>query len=210
MTDNPALGGERDALKRDILIYLRDFTDVTDRDTIKKALGSIKAAAYETASVNAEVRRNFKNYLSKRTCRGKLAIADDEEFYYRISWHFAPRHYRAIAAFVKRFELVLEAEQQAEAELESAINEKIDQQSSDPLADEYYAELGAPDFAIVVYSHHIEVRAYESGVGEALPPGRKYIGCQGDIRWRYPVSALDSLKRLGRPIVDIEELRSQP
>lgn len=192
----------REVLKKEIITYLNEV-GVTDKSLIAKALQCIKDSACRDYPIDADMLRDraIRDYTKA------IGFSQGDAFYYRISWYFAPRHYASLVSFIKRFEAILEAECEAEEALESAIQEEIAFQV-DPLGDEYYDELGAPDFAICVYGDRIEVRAYEPGVGSILPKkGRKYIGSMHDIRWQFPLSCLDELKRSGRPIVSIEDLQ---
>lgn len=192
----------RQELKNDIINYLKSV-GVSDRDLLIKALNAIKEAAYQSTSLDAEMLKDAKI----RQYTKEIDIKQGEEFYYRLSWNFAPRHYNTLVGFVSRYEAILEAEAEAEMAVERAIQEYIYQQSSDPLGDEYYDELGAPDFAICVYEDRIEVRAYCKGVGDIIPKqGRKYIGSMHDVRWQFPLSALSALELLGRPVVKVSEL----
>ena len=191
-------------IKKDALDYLTQVANITDTAILTKALAAIKGAAWNEYQLDAEILRDkaVRKYVEA------IGLKEGDLFYVRISWNFAPRHYAKIAEFVSRYEAILSAEAEAAENLEAAIEEEIYQQSSDPLDDEYYDELGAPDFAVCVYADRIEVKAYGPGIGDLLPKkGRKYIGCQGNIRWQYPLSSLPELKRLNRPVVNVEELQ---
>ena len=193
---------DRDALKKDIIAYLTSV-GVTDRDLLAKALKAIKDAAYADHKIDSDdmKEKHIRDYA--KACGLKIG----DEFYYALTRNFSPRHYSSLVPFVKRFENIQSAEAEAEYELESKIDNEIYEQCMDPLSDGYYDELGAPDFAVCIHPKYIEVRAFEKGVGEVLPKqGRKYIGSQGDMRWSFPLSSLDELKTLNRPIVNVAEL----
>ena len=187
---------KRQELKNEIIAYLNN-AGVFDLAAIEKCLKAIKDAAYETSELN-EMDSKMRTYAKSAGVQG--------DFYYRISWYFSPPHYNAIKGFVKKLESIIEEEMDEAAKLEQAIDNEI-KGIVDPLDDEYFDDLGCPDFAIVIYADNIEVRAYEPGVGDRLPKkGRKYIGCAGDIRWSFPLSSLDSLQSIGRPVVDARKL----
>ena len=193
----------REQLDKDMISYL-STAGVTDQKLTAKALHCIQDAAHETCTVDDEVRSHYRDFFRA------IEMADGAEFYFKIAARFSPRHYEKIVAFVQRYESMQEAEWEAAEALEAAIEREIDEQH-DPLDDSKYDELGGPDFAVCIYQDRIEVRAYGPGMGELLPKhGRKYIGCRGDIRWRYPLSALPSLERLGRPVVKVTSVRVQP
>lgn len=191
----------RDELKKEIISYLTSV-GVSKKDLVAKSLSAIKSAAYFGDSLDAEMmeQKHIRDYA--RACGLKIG----DEFYFPLSRNFAPRHYQKLVSFVKILEQIEDVESQAEYELEEKIDTEINGQI-DPLSDGSYDELGAPDFAVCIYEKYIEVRAFEKGVGEILPKqGRKYIGSQGDMRWSFPLSSLNALKRMNRPVVNISEL----
>jgi len=191
----------RQQLKAEIVAYLK-ANNVNDKDLLIKACNAIKDSAFNSEALDAEMLRDAKT----RQYAKEIGIKQGDEFYYRLSWYFAPRHYATLVGFVTRYEELVEAEMKTEMELERAIENEVDSYR-DPLADENYDELGTPDFAVCVYENRIEVRAYTKGVGGILPKkGRKYIGNMYDVRWQFPLSALVELERLGRPVVKISEL----
>jgi hypothetical protein len=190
---------ERNQLKNDIIAYFSN-AGITDKALVNKALGAIKDAAFYGENLDEDMlkEKHIRDYVKP------LGFIKGQEFYFSLSRNFSPRHYMAIVQFVKRLEDIEEAEAKAEFDIEQKIEEEIYEQIMDPLSDGFYDELGAPDFAICIYDCHIEVRAYEKGVGDKLPKkGRKYIGSQGDMRWSFPLSMLDELKRCDRPIVNV-------
>lgn len=190
----------RDTLKTEICNYL--ISNGVSRDLLPKCLAAIKDAAHQNYPLDREMlmEKHIREYAKA------LDLKTGDDFYVRLCWSFASRHYATLVGFVRRLEIILEAEYQAEMELEDAIEKEIMHQH-DPLGDEYYDEMGCPDFAVCVYEDHIEVRAYCPGVGEKLPRNRKYIGCQGDIRWSFPLASLDELKRLNRPVVNVSDFQ---
>jgi len=182
----------RQELKQQIINYLNSV-GVVDVDKVKKALEVIKQSADETVSLHEIDDAKMRKYAKEAKVTG--------EFYYRISWAFSPKHYSVIANFVKQFEAILDKEAKAAIAIEEEIEKEI-KEIIDPLDDEYYDEIGCPDFAVVVYADYIEVRAYEPGVGDRLPrKGRKYTGCPGNVRWTFPKGMLEELKAMKRPTV---------
>lgn len=195
----------RQELKKDIVNYLTSV-GVTDRSVIAKALEVIKDAAFH----NYPLDKDALTQKQVRECAKFAHKQEGDDFYTGLCWNFAPRHYETLVGFVVRLEEIVSAEYEAEMALERAIEEEIDRQSQGQYyssIDEYYDELGCPDFAVIVYSDHVEVKAFESGMGDLLPKkGRKYIGNMDDVRWQFPLSALAELERLGRPVVRVSEL----
>jgi hypothetical protein len=45
----------------------------------------------------------------------------------------------------------------------------------------------------IVYSDRIEVTANETGMGDRIPKGRKYVGGKGDMRWEYSLDRLPEI-----------------
>lgn len=90
------------------------------------------------------------------------------------------------------------AELQAEwdkAEALMNLQDKIAEEENDRLVvrdDEVLDEL---EIYAIVYSDRIEVTSNVTGAGDRIPQGRKYVGTQGDMRWRYDLSRLDDLKQ---------------
>ena len=193
----------RKGLKKDIIVYLQSV-GVIDRELIIKALNCIKESSWNVVRVDGDVRRTYREFFKA------VPMADGAEFCFKIANNFAPRHYKVISEFAQRYYEIEQAEMKAAEALEAGIDKEIDYQH-DPLGDSEYDDLGTPDFAVCIYERYIEVRAYQSGMGEVLPKqGRKYTGCQGDIRWQYPLSALPELQRLGRPVVNVASLQVKP
>lgn len=194
----------RQAIKSDILAYCASI-GVTNKDALIKTCQAVKDAAFNCAPLDEEMLRDRQI----RAYAAAVGVKKGEDFYFQLSWKFSAPHYTALVEFVKRYEALLEEESKAEMELEQAIQEEI-QGMIDPLADEYYDEMGAPDCAICIYSDRIEVRAYVKGIGDRLPKkGRKYIGSMHDVRWQFPLSSLPQLKALGYPVVDTTKLAKQ-
>jgi hypothetical protein len=168
-------------------------------------LSAIKSSSFESLRVESGDEmlkdREIRKYISD------AGLSEGDDFYYRISWSFAPSRYHDVAAFVRRYEEIVEFEMQRQQEIEAEIARQIE---GDTAWDEYsYDELGCPPIAILLYTDRIEVQAFEPGWGDLLPKkGRKYIGCQGDIRWRFPLSALESLPK-GYPIIDVAKIKAE-
>ena len=188
----------RDELKSAIISYLISV-GVTDKALVAKSLKAVKESAGETcdwSELNAEMKKYAKD----------AGVSTDDSFYYRVSWHFSPRHYAVISGFVKEFEKILEDEMEASMALERAIEAEV-KGYIDPSSPDFYDDLGCPDFAILIYPDRVEVKAYEPGVGDIIPrKNRRYVGCAGDVRWIYPASELPTLQSLGRPVVDVAKL----
>jgi hypothetical protein len=109
-----------------------------------------------------------------------------------------------MAAFVNRYEFI----QDAEAEAHQAQEELIQQAVFNALISGSDCD-DSNDFAVCVYESHIEVLAYRSGLADLLPTrNRKYVGQRGDIRWSYPLSSLEALQALGRPMVNVAALEA--
>lgn len=200
-------------LERDIKTYLLKYkaeqygrsVGLTGR-MIEDVLKQIKSAAWETVRIGSdeEVLQDavVLRYLAD------LELPHGSEFYYRISWRFAPSRYHDAVAFVKRYEAIVDAEMRFQEAVEATIADEIDEQTG--VWDEYsYDDQGEPGIAIFLYADRIEVKAFESGWGDRLPrKGRKYIGCQGDIRWRFPLSALESLPQ-GYPVINVAKIEAE-
>jgi hypothetical protein len=187
----------RTALKNDICQYFLSNSDAK-REQLPVILQKLKDAAFRSMAIDSEhlADRKTAKYIKE------IGLKLGDEFYYAVSFNFSPKHYNPIVGFIVRYEAIQSAEIEAEYELEAEIDKEID----DQWGCVEYDELGAPDFAVIIHPGHIEVRAYEKGVGNIIPKqGRKYIGSQEQIAWRYPLSALPSLQ-MGRPIVKVEDL----
>jgi hypothetical protein len=188
----------REALKIDICAYFIANSDAK-RDQLPQILGKLKDAAYRSIVVDSECMADRKTAKYLKDIGLKLG----DEFYCAVSFNFSPKHYAPIAGFLARYEAINDAEIEAEYALEAVIDEEI----SDQWGRDEYDELGAPDFAVIIHSDCVEVRAYEKGVGDIIPKdGRKYIGNRDDVRWRYPLESLPRLKAMGRPVVKVEDL----
>jgi len=200
-------------LERDVRAYLLECkaqqngraVGLTEQ-MVKKVLSTINSAAFECERVGSK-HEMFEDATILQYVLD-LELASGDEFYYRISWNFAPSRYRDIIAFVKRYEAIVEAEMKLQQEVEAAIDTEINEQSG--VWDEYsYDDCGQSEIVTFIYADRIEVRAFESGWGDRLPKkGRKYIGCQGDIRWRFPLSALEALPK-GYPVIDVAKIEAE-
>ena len=192
----------RTELKNAICQY---FTECGQpRAMLPKIIEAIKKAT-NAQTIDAD----FPQSLDRKTTRYMQAagLGMGDEFYWAISKNFDVKHYHTVAGFVKAYEEILEVEAEEEYKLEQAIMEEIgDLQGELAQWDEnLYDEMGGSSAAIVIYPQYIEVRAYENGWGSRLPKaGRKYVGSREDIRWQYPLSAIDSLKALNLPTVQAQ------
>ncbi len=187
---------ERDQLKRDIIAYLQSV-GVNSKELWVKTLDTIKGCSYSYQIVGKEVSARKKEVK-------QVGLKDGDRFYYLLTTRFSPRHYSTLVGFVQRYEKILEEEEKQEDKLLQALE---DERLAGAVDDFDYDEIGAPDFAVVVYEDYVEARAYGPGVGEMLPKkNRKYVGCQGNIKWRYPLSSLPELQQLGWPVIKVSEL----
>jgi TPP-dependent indolepyruvate ferredoxin oxidoreductase alpha subunit len=203
----------RQKLKLEIIDYLRTNCHHAQTgapltiEQVTKCFAAIKDVANDWSD---QIDEGTFDYLDRKTAKyaKDLGLKIGDVFHVRIAYTFSPTHYFAIAKFVEQLQEILMLEAEEQKKIEDAINAEIEQQS-DPY-ELYYDEMGGPDFAIKIYEEHIIVEAYEKGVGEIIPKkNRKYIGRAGEISWMYPLSALDSLKKTNRPIVNIKEVENR-
>lgn len=188
-----------------IVEYLKANCKAGDKpltaEQLRKALSKIKEIPHTSEPISSEL----LSVDQTREYTHQLGLTEGDEFYLRISWFFAPTHYPKIAGFVKEIEAIIDAEIQEEARLEAQIDAQVTAYRKSE--GELYDDLGQPDFAIFLYADRIEAKAYGPGVGELIPKqNRKYIGSREDIRWQYPLSMEAALRKLGRPVVEIEKL----
>ncbi|MFQ3636047.1 MAG: hypothetical protein SNJ57_09460 [Cyanobacteriota bacterium] len=178
---------------------------MTDRKTIQKAIRVIRDALDDGISVlDADLLREPKT----RDCAAALGLGVGDSMYVRLTWNFAPWHYRVMEGFVKDYEAVIEAEMLKEQAIADAIYEEVFKPLEMAGFDELYDDMGCPDFVVIVYNDRVEVKAFETGVGEIIPRrSRRYIGDRLDIRWRYPLSSLPELEKLGRPVINAADLK---
>jgi hypothetical protein len=103
-----------------------------------------------------------------------------------LSGRFSPEAF----TFVKKAWEMVQDNHEKEWNLADAIVEQTAKHTiwyDDDLLDEVQA------FA-VVYDDRIEVTANEPGLGERIPKlNRSYIGCQGDMRWSFPLSEISKI-----------------
>jgi hypothetical protein len=203
----------RKQLKVEIVNYLRSNCQNTQTgeplnlEQVTKCVAAIKEAA---TGWSDRIDEHTFDYLDPkiRKYAKELGLKIGDIFHVRITYTFSPVHYFTIAKFVEQLNEILALEFEEEQKIADAIDEEIEQQS-EPY-ELCYDEMGAPDFAIKIYEEHIIVEAYEKGVGEIIPKkDRKYIGRAGEISWMYPLSALDSLKKLNRPVVNVKEVENR-
>lgn len=101
---------------------------------------------------------------------------------------FSPQGVAELLPIVAAYEKEIEAQYRLESEVQAQLHNHSAYMDDDAL---YEANAYA-----IVFSDRVEFVAHVPGYGDKLPrKGRKYIGDKGDIRWQFPVSSLDEIRR---------------
>lgn len=125
--------------------------------------------------------------------------------------------YYPILNFVKRYKELSEIKLDKDSR---SIYKATKEEEIDKIVDKYYADdreylanyeyfpERVQEFVIIVYrrENFVDAKAFNFGGTDLLPQkDRKYVG-QGELRYKYPLSSLDSLKGLHAPIIEFDRL----
>ncbi len=168
----------RDELKQEFFQYMIDVAGISDAEIWNKAFGAVQKAVYNSQPIDKDLQKHFKKQLKE------IGLQVGDEFYYQVVQSFSPRHYYAISNFIKRLEVIEDAEESELAKLEVAEGMYLEDQR-EIYADDY--NYGDVPGEVIVYDDRIEVTAFgfQEGFKDQLPAGGKYQG-KGSGTWHYP------------------------
>lgn len=170
-------------LKQEICNYF--FNAGADRETVKKACQSIKWHGEVLIEIGIYNKDGWEPILPKDI--------DD----------FRPQHRMVVAAFINRY-AVLHKEALNYLESQRNYGKKTNWARDDFEHEDW--ESTQPNGEVQVHPDCIKVFAfgYKEGFAASLPrQGKKSVGktTDGGYEWHYPHAALESLKKLGLPVL---------
>ena len=164
--------GERELLKQEIVYWLSTVIDRKDKARKVKAFQIIRDAAHRCLMIDEEIISHFGSFFSSE----EIDLKVGDELYCDFARSFAPRHYNKLVDFIKRYEIILEAQWEEDMEQEEEEENFLERQRSVIFHDDY--EYGEISGEVVIGEDSVSIQAFEfqEGFKESLPSGGKYQG----------------------------------